>query len=227
MTTTQSESQPGVGPRPSAESPFAPQRQVVISDPQAVRALAHSARIDVLDELYASGRARTATELAARSDLTPSAMSYHLRALEKYGLVERAASEGDARERRWRATGDQLVVSPIGGSPAGQAAYTDMQLAQLREHLMEEIAYRHEVRSHGEPGPEHPFSAYGSLFLDEALEREFSERVFDLVREFEARATELDEDCAEVRRVVYEMAVLPDRSRERAARGGTDVVGAS
>jgi DNA-binding transcriptional ArsR family regulator len=70
---------------------------VVITDPRAVRALAHKARVEALDELYAASGTRTATELAARCGLSPSAMSYHLRALDKYGRVEGAGWEGDAR----------------------------------------------------------------------------------------------------------------------------------
>ncbi|WP_232075867.1 ArsR/SmtB family transcription factor [Phytohabitans suffuscus] len=35
--------------------------------------------------------------------LSPSATSYHLRALARYGLVEQAPSRGDGRERVWRA----------------------------------------------------------------------------------------------------------------------------
>ena len=73
----------------------------VITDPKAIRALAHPARITVLNELVA-GRARTATEFAELIGLTPSAMSYHLRALERFGLIERAPATGDGRERRWR-----------------------------------------------------------------------------------------------------------------------------
>jgi len=73
----------------------------VISDPTAIRALAHPARITVLNELRAD-RSFTATEFADMTGLTASAMSYHLRALERFGLIERAPAEGDGRERRWR-----------------------------------------------------------------------------------------------------------------------------
>ena len=73
----------------------------VITDPKAIRALAHPARITVLNELL-DGRALTATEFADLIGLTASAMSYHLRALERFGLIERTPSTGDGRERRWR-----------------------------------------------------------------------------------------------------------------------------
>jgi DNA-binding transcriptional ArsR family regulator len=77
-----------------------------ITDPRAIRALAHPARLAVLDELQ-PGTELTATECARIAGMSPSAMSYHLRALEKWGFVERAGSTGDGRERPWRATSPQ------------------------------------------------------------------------------------------------------------------------
>jgi DNA-binding transcriptional ArsR family regulator len=81
----------------------------VLTDPRAIKALAHPARLAVIDELFA-GRELTATECAEIAGLSPSAMSYHLRALEKWGIVERAEPSGDGRERPWRAAGDGLYI---------------------------------------------------------------------------------------------------------------------
>jgi DNA-binding transcriptional ArsR family regulator len=187
---------------------------VVITDPRAVRALAHKARVEALDELYAASGTRTATELAARCGLSPSAMSYHLRALEKYGLVERAASEGDARERRWRAAGDQLVVRPGGGSETGTTAYVDMQLNQFRQKLSDEINFRSKHRGEPKEGDlqDISFMNYGSLYLDAATEREFMERVQALAKEFEARADDANRSSEDGRRVHYLLSAIPDRS---------------
>lgn len=85
-------------------------KQIVLTDPRAIRALSHPARLAAIDELY-SGRVATSTELAELTGLTPSAMSYHLRAMEKLGIVERDDSATDARERPWRAAGKGLSVS--------------------------------------------------------------------------------------------------------------------
>jgi DNA-binding transcriptional ArsR family regulator len=92
----------------------------VLSDASAVRALAHPARLVVIDALYA-GRVLTATECAALAGTTPSAMSYHLRALEKYGLVTRAEARGDGRERPWVRAGDRLSIDIKGSDGAGGA----------------------------------------------------------------------------------------------------------
>jgi DNA-binding transcriptional ArsR family regulator len=66
-----------------------------------MRALAHPARMAIIDAL-ATGQTGTATQFAQVVGLSPSATSYHLRALAKYGLVEEAPSRGDGRERVWR-----------------------------------------------------------------------------------------------------------------------------
>ena len=97
-------------------------KKVVLTDPRAIRALAHPARQLVIDELY-SGRVLTATECAELAGLTPSAMSYHLRALERWGIVERAEST-DGRERPWRAPAQGMVIpsqSSLAGRTANQA----------------------------------------------------------------------------------------------------------
>ena len=85
-------------------------KRLVITDPRAIRALAHPARQRIIDELY-SGRVLTATECAELAGLTPSATSYHLRALERWGIIERAEASADGRERPWRALGTGLQVT--------------------------------------------------------------------------------------------------------------------
>jgi len=99
------------------------EKKVVLTDPRAIRALAHPARQLVIDELY-NGRVLTATECAELAGLTPSAMSYHLRALERWGIVERAEST-DGREHPWRAPAKGLVI-PSQSSLAGRTANQSM-----------------------------------------------------------------------------------------------------
>lgn len=89
-------------------------KTLVLDDPRALRALAHPARQKLIDELY-SGRVLTATQAAEMVDLTPSAVSHHLRALEKWGIVRRATSTGDARERPWRGPPTASACTPSKG----------------------------------------------------------------------------------------------------------------
>ena len=86
------------------------ERTVRISDVRGIRALAHPARLAIIDALYLGRSELTATECAELTGLSPSAMSYHLRALERWGIVERAEPAEDGRERPWRAAGTRLAV---------------------------------------------------------------------------------------------------------------------
>jgi DNA-binding transcriptional ArsR family regulator len=80
-----------------------PPKPVEISDPRALRALAHPARLAILEHLTLDGPA-TATECAEVAGLSPSACSYHLRALARYGFVHEDPAGGpDRRHRPWRA----------------------------------------------------------------------------------------------------------------------------
>jgi len=85
---------------------------LTLTDPRAIRAIAHEARQQVIDELY-SGAVLTATEAAEICGLSPSAMSYHLRALEKWGIVVRDGPSSDGRERPWRAGANDLSVGRV------------------------------------------------------------------------------------------------------------------
>lgn len=77
-----------------------------------MRAMAHPARLALLEHLRNSGPA-TATECAGVVGLSPSATSYHLRALARAGLVEAATGRGDGRERLWRITAERYKVEGI------------------------------------------------------------------------------------------------------------------
>jgi DNA-binding transcriptional ArsR family regulator len=88
------------------ERPAVPEKLsdlVELTDPKTMRALAHPARIAIWTHLGLRGPA-TATECAQIAGLSPSACSYHLRTLAKYGLVEEDRDRAaDGRERPWRA----------------------------------------------------------------------------------------------------------------------------
>ena len=99
MTTSEA---PRDQPRPPAAPPGTPENPLRLDNPRMMRALAHPARIAILQHLGLDGPA-TATECAAVVGLSPSACSYHLRALARYGFVEEdPASAADGRQRPWR-----------------------------------------------------------------------------------------------------------------------------
>jgi DNA-binding transcriptional ArsR family regulator len=93
-----------------------------VRDAASMRAVAHPARIAALNHLMHTGPA-TATELGEIAGLTPSAMSYHLRQLERAGMIETAPGRGDGRERVWQ-TQDKGWSAELrdDGSDEGRAA---------------------------------------------------------------------------------------------------------
>jgi DNA-binding transcriptional ArsR family regulator len=106
-----------------------PKKQpVLLRDPRAIKALAHPARLAVLDEFF-SGRKLTATECAEIAGLSASAMSYHLRALEKWGIVRRSEASEDGRERPWEAAGSGLRIES--DEPRASVAGESMLIARM------------------------------------------------------------------------------------------------
>ncbi|WP_033281567.1 ArsR/SmtB family transcription factor [Streptomyces sp. NRRL F-525] len=75
---------------------------VEISDPKAMRALAHPVRLAILERLQRHGPA-TASRLSPHVGATPSVTSWHLRHLAGFGLVRDVEGGTDRRERRWAA----------------------------------------------------------------------------------------------------------------------------
>ncbi|MCW3815082.1 helix-turn-helix domain-containing protein [Micromonospora sp. DR5-3] len=73
-----------------------------ITDPQALRALAHPVRLAVLGHLQRHGPA-TATQLSPHVGATPSVVSWHLRHLASFGLVTDWDGATSRRERWWQA----------------------------------------------------------------------------------------------------------------------------
>src|SRR5580692_1100658 len=106
--------------------PGMPGNPVRLTDPKMMRALAHPARIAIWSHIALRGSV-TATECAEVAGLSPSACSYHLRTLAKYGFIEEdRASAANGRERPWRAR-RLLVENMRASSEEVRARYLDRQ----------------------------------------------------------------------------------------------------
>jgi len=109
-----------------------------LSDPGALRAMAHPVRLDLM-ELLATDGPLTATECAQRLGQTPANCSFHLRQLARHGFIEDAGA-GAGRRRPWKvvARGHSWDVG-TGVPPAQRAAgellahvIVDRELARLQ-----------------------------------------------------------------------------------------------
>lgn len=172
-----------------------PRKQITLTDPRTMRALSHPARVAVIDALY-GGRVATSTELAELTGLTPSAMSYHLRAMEKLGIVERAEASGDGRERPWRAAGEGITFSTLDTTAHRAAA------ALLTGRVME--AQRQALEEYYVTEPDLPPDWQGNAHVN-----------FDILQLTAEETRELVDTLSEIGETFYR------RSRDRDDRPGT------
>jgi DNA-binding transcriptional ArsR family regulator len=149
-------------------------KRVVIEDPRAIRALAHPARQRIIDELY-NGHVLTATECAELAGLTPSAMSYHLRALEKWGIIERADESADGRERPWRAPAGSLMIKSQSTGAGRLASYAMMRTS------VERVVEQFEEMTADDPWDDVSSMSRSRLWLTHDEAKQFGQELSDLV----------------------------------------------
>src|SRR5204863_4434520 len=97
-----------------------PKRTLTLTDPRALRALAHPTRMKLVGLLRRHGPL-TATRAGTLLGEVPASASFHLRQRAKYGLGEEAPG-GRGRERPWQATAGFTSWSGVGGGPQLVAA---------------------------------------------------------------------------------------------------------
>ncbi|MFD0887135.1 ArsR/SmtB family transcription factor [Streptosporangium algeriense] len=104
-----------------------------ITDPRALRALAHPIRLALLEALGVLGTA-TATRCAEVTGESVASCSFHLRTLAEYGFIERAPSH--TREKPWRlAKPVQSIASTAETTPMGNVlaeVFLEKEFARLR-----------------------------------------------------------------------------------------------
>ena len=108
---------------------------VQLTDPRALRAVAHPTRLKLMGLLRRLGPL-TATQAGERLDESPAGCSYHLRALAKWGMVEEAGG-GRGRERPWQATSTTTAWSVRGPSDEADEA-SDLLTRVVLERWFEE-----------------------------------------------------------------------------------------
>jgi DNA-binding transcriptional ArsR family regulator len=150
---------------------------------------------------------RTASELAKITGLTPSAMSYHLRALERWGIVERGDAREDGRERPWRAAGRSVTWASEMSVAA--AASQDVIAGEVFEQLRD--AFRR--WSAVEPGESDSWREIASLnrssmwLTDEEAQAFLSE--VDRAVQKRIRGRDAENRPEGTRRVLYLMGFVP------------------
>ncbi len=116
-----------------------------VHDATALRAIAHPIRNRILGEMSATGPTRAA-DLARDLGLPANSVSFHLRQLAKYGLIEEATGEArDRRDRVWRLVHEEGLTIDTGDlsrSPGGEAAVRVFRKsARTWAHHVVDVAY--------------------------------------------------------------------------------------
>jgi predicted ArsR family transcriptional regulator len=111
-----------------------------ITDPKALRALAHPLRWQLLEFLTRTGSA-TATQCAQETGESVASCSYHLNILAKYDYVVQAEG-GKGREKPWRLARQTTRFTDVGLDTEGAVAANAASSAFL-EYMLNQIRERH------------------------------------------------------------------------------------
>ncbi len=106
----------------------APLDVLELDRPEQLKALGHPLRLKVLQVLGETGTPLTNRELAQRLNVDPGHLHFHVRMLNRAGLIERAEAAG--REKPYRPVAKHLRVGP---EIRATGLASDLQGAQLRE----------------------------------------------------------------------------------------------
>ncbi|MEO6700154.1 MAG: winged helix-turn-helix domain-containing protein [Jatrophihabitantaceae bacterium] len=191
-----------------------PADRVVLRDPRAIKALAHPARLAVIDEFFA-GRKLTATECAQIAGLSASAMSYHLRALEKWGIIRRSEATGDGRERPWEAAGDSFQIDSAEPrvTAAGEAILIGRLLDRQWAEALAWMTHQDELTT---AWYDSMVVGSGVYWLTHDEAKQLSESIGELLTRYEGRRANREQPPG-TRRIRASFTVVPIRDDSSAA----------
>lgn len=178
-------------PPDDATGPDSTEPQVELTDPRALRALAHPVRLALVDALSLHGPL-TATQASEIVGESPSNCSFHLRQLGRYGVVEEVEGE-DRRSRPWRMAPGGINVG-AGDSSDGES------LAAIRALDEAFAAQQHSVlvdwarRAAAEPAEWRTasFGSYGVVWLTTEELTQLNADLIELLRRFGDRREQPD-----------------------------------
>jgi DNA-binding transcriptional ArsR family regulator len=145
----------------------------VLSDIDALKALAHPLRQQLLTWLQRHGPA-TSAELAVEFAADRGATSYHLRQLARFGFLEEDTDRSEGRRKYWRAIPQDVRLPRRAADPEVAAAADEVGRQWMERASRDLTAYLRDRESFGEfaVAAEHSF---GGTMLTAAELRQFSE----------------------------------------------------
>ncbi|MFF0467570.1 ArsR/SmtB family transcription factor [Micromonospora zamorensis] len=157
-----------------------------ITDPQALRALAHPIRLRLLELLTVDGPA-SGRKLADRTGESTASISYHVGQLAKWGLVEPAPELAEGRERPWRATSRGITWTATGdGSPEFVAASRALREQFIAQRLVALDSYERHQDDFDTAWQEAAWVGNDFGYLDPEELIEVTERIKAVISEYTA-----------------------------------------
>lgn len=165
-------------------------RTRALTDPRAMRALAHPLRVRLLGELRVSGP-RSVGMLAELFDEAPGSISYHMGVLARSGFVAEAPENArDARERWWQAAQSHTRYEPsqLNADPVTRVASAAMRHTFLRAQSDELSEYIDLEPTLGAEWVAAATSGDSVTYLTPEELRELSDELEELARRWEGRS---------------------------------------
>jgi predicted transcriptional regulator len=174
---------PGAAPAQPGET----EETLRLTDPKAMRALAHPVRMALL-ELFAVTETLTATQASEMLGESPANCAFHLRTLAKYGYI-REAGGGRGRERPWTIVHQTITVTSRDQQP--QAAVAAKVLTNMFHELILDRIRRAFTTDSWPAGWEHASqSSSGVFYLTPEETAQVARELHGVVKRYEKRRTD-------------------------------------
>jgi helix-turn-helix protein len=169
----------------SRRKPAAQRPELTVTDPKAMRALAHPVRMALLD-LFDVSPTLTATQASEALGESPANCAFHLRTLAKYGFVEEAGG-GSGRQRPWRLTHRSLnIETSRQDEPQARVASEALASAYL-ERWLEGIRSAFITRSWSDEWDHAAQASNNVRFLTRAEATEVTEKIREMLDSYRDR----------------------------------------
>jgi predicted transcriptional regulator len=159
--------------------------QLNLTDPKAMRAIAHPVRMALLDLLSVTPTL-TATQASEVLGESPANCAFHLRTLAKYGFVKEAGG-GKGRERPWAAAHRSINVTTT-RQPDKHAELAAAELAHIwQERALEHIRQVFAANSWPDGWSDAVRSSNSRRFLTAAEAIQISDEFFEILDRYADR----------------------------------------
>lgn len=178
---------------------FEPEDEFVIADLDTLKVLADPLRLSILEYL---AEPATVKEIAGKLGKPPTKLYYHFNLLEKHGLIQMVDTRivSGIIEKHYRASAhvyrvEQSLLSPGSeGFNEGLDVMLGGILGDARNEIRESLVAGLLDPSEAAPPDRRLMLTQARLNLTSAQAREFSERLFDLVKEYDHGLDPDDDD---------------------------------